>query len=99
MPRWRNSFQKKEQEKGTAKHLIETDISNIPDKEFKATLLRILAGLEKNMEDIRETLTAETKELKNKQMKNEKIEIQSRLDIMNTRMEEAEESVSEQKTE
>ena len=44
----------------------------MPDGEFKAIVIRILAGLEKCMEDIRETLTAEIKELKNNQaeMKN-----------------------------
>ena len=65
MPQWRNSSQKKEQEKVRAKDLSETDISNMPDGEFKATIIRILAGLEKSMKNIRETLTAEI-ELKQK---------------------------------
>ena len=30
-----------------ARDLIESDISNIPGPEFKATMIRILAGLEK----------------------------------------------------
>ena len=42
-------------------------ISNIPDAEFKATVIRIVTRLEKSMENIRETLTAEIKELKNNQ--------------------------------
>ena len=44
--------------------LVKTGINNIPDTEFKATIVRILPGLEKGIEDIRKTLTAETKELK-----------------------------------
>ena len=39
--------------------LIKTDVSNMPDSEFKATIIKILAGLEKSMEDTRESLTAE----------------------------------------
>ena len=41
------------------RYLIETDVSNMPDSEFKATIIKILAGLEKSMEDTRELLTAE----------------------------------------
>ena len=38
----------------------------MPDPEFKATMIRILAGLEKSMEDIRKILTAEQcREMKN----------------------------------
>ena len=39
----------------------QTDISNLPDRQFKATIIRILAGLEERMEDIREILTTEVK--------------------------------------
>ena len=39
----------------------------MPDGEFKATIIRILAGLEKSREDFREALSAEIKELKNNQ--------------------------------
>jgi len=38
----------------------------MPDAEFKATVISIIAGLEKSMEDIRETLTTDIKELKKK---------------------------------
>ena len=61
MPRWRNSSQKKEQAKVTDRYLIETDISNMPDIDFKATIMKILAGLEKSIVDIRESLTAENR--------------------------------------
>jgi len=56
MPKWRNSSQKKEQEKVIARDLIKTNISNMSDEDFKATIIRILAGLEKSMEDIRRPL-------------------------------------------
>ena len=48
MPRWRNSSPKKEQEEVMAKYLIKTDISYMPETEFKTTIIRMLAGLEKN---------------------------------------------------
>ena len=43
----------KEQGKVTARDLSETDISDVPDGEFKAAIIKILAGLEKIMEDFR----------------------------------------------
>ena len=47
MPRQRYSSQKKEQEKVMSRDLIKIDISNMPDSEFKAIIIRILTGLEK----------------------------------------------------
>ena len=35
----------------------------MPDREFKAMITKILTGLEKRVEDIREAVTAEIKEL------------------------------------
>lgn len=43
-----------------ARDLIKTDVSNLPKPEFKITITRIPAGLEKSIED-----TEEIKELKN----------------------------------
>ena len=37
----------KEQDKAMARNLSKTDISNIPDGDFKVTIIRILTGLEK----------------------------------------------------
>ena len=69
-----------------ASDLIETDISNMPNPEFiifnfsdplfKATIIRIFAGFEKSIEDIRDILTAEIKELNQAKMKNAITEIQ-----------------------
>lgn len=47
-----------EQDKATAKDQRETDISNITDGEFKATVIRTLSGLEKSAGQHRKTLTA-----------------------------------------
>ena len=48
--------QMKEQDKTIAKHLSETDISNMPNREFKVMTINILTGLEKRGEYISETL-------------------------------------------
>ena len=42
-----------------ARDLSETDISNVPDGEFKALIARILTGLEKRVEGISETINTE----------------------------------------
>ena len=42
--------------KTTARELSEMDISNMPDKEFKVMVIKILTILEKKLEDISETL-------------------------------------------
>lgn len=54
----------KEQHKVMAIDLIETHIKNMPDGEFKAMLITMLARLEKRMEDLREALTTKINELK-----------------------------------
>lgn len=47
-----------------ARCLRERDISNMSYGEFKATIIRIPIGLKKRLEDFREALTMEIKELK-----------------------------------
>lgn len=44
-----------------ARDLNKIDISSMPDGEFNATVIVILTGLEKRMEDFREILTTEIK--------------------------------------
>lgn len=92
MTRWTNSPQKKDQEETTARDLLKTDISNASEQELRTTAIRILAGFE-SIEDTRETLTAKIKDLKTSQaeIKNVINEIQNQLDIITTRIEEAEE--------
>ena len=43
--------------------LLKTDTSNISEQEFRTTIIRILAGLERSIEGTREALAAETKDL------------------------------------
>ena len=78
MTRWKNSPQKKEQEAvPKARDLINRDIGNMSDLEFRMTILKVLAGLEKGMEDIRETLSGDIKALSGeiKELKCNQVEI------------------------
>lgn len=69
----------------------------MPDGEFKATIIRILTGLERRIEDIREILTTETEELKKNQSETKSAikETANRRDAMNTRMEEPKELIND----
>ena len=48
----------KEQDKAMSRDLSKTDVSNIPNGEFKAITI-ILTGLENRVEDISETINTE----------------------------------------
>lgn len=50
MRRHRNVTQMKENGKATARDLNEADVSNMPDRQFKAIFIRILTWLEKRVE-------------------------------------------------
>lgn len=65
----RTSLQKKDQGKITAIYLLKTNISNISEQEFRTTVIKVLAGTERSVEDNRETLTAEIKDIKTSQAK------------------------------
>ena len=45
----------KEQDKITATELDKSEISNMPDREFKVMITKTLTGLEKRVEDLIET--------------------------------------------
>ena len=49
--RQRNMSQMKEKEKTIARHLSQTEISNMLDREIKVMVIKILAGLEVTVED------------------------------------------------
>ena len=61
--------------------------NNIPEQEFRITVRRLLGGFEKIIEDTRETLPAETKDLRTSQdeFKNAITEMQTD-DIITIRM-------------
>lgn len=52
----------KEQDKITAKDLSKMEISNMPDREFKVLIIKILTRLEKRVEDNSEAFNKKKKE-------------------------------------
>ena len=71
----------------------------MPEPEFKPTIIRILTGLEKRIEDTMESLNTEIKDLKisHAKIKNAITEMQNQLDIMTRRMEKEQISDTENK--
>ena len=51
----KNMSQIKEWDKATARYISKEEISNIPDREFKVMVIKILTELKKRIEDISET--------------------------------------------
>ncbi|KAF0875346.1 LORF1 protein, partial [Crocuta crocuta] len=93
----KNSPPKKFQEELTAKELLKTDISNITEQQFRTIVIKLIAGLEKSMEDIRETIATNTMELKNSydEFKNAIHEIHNKMEASNAWIEEAERRISD----
>ena len=65
MTKRKNSPQKKLQEVATANELIKNDLSNITEQEFRIIVIKLIAGLEKSIEDSRESIATEIKGLRN----------------------------------
>lgn len=78
----------------TARDVYETEIINMPDKEFKIMIINILTGHKKIMKDVSETLNREMK-MNQSEMKNSISEIKNILDEINGKLEEAEEWTSD----
>ena len=67
MTKQENSPQKKLQEVATANDFIKNDLNNIKEKEFRIIVIKLITGLEKSIEDSRESLATEIKGLRNSQ--------------------------------
>ena len=61
MMKRKNSPQKKLQEVVTANELIKTNLSNITKQEFRIIVIKFIAGLQKSIEDNRESIATEIK--------------------------------------
>uniref|UniRef100_A0A452VDF0 ubiquitinyl hydrolase 1 n=2 Tax=Ursus TaxID=9639 RepID=A0A452VDF0_URSMA len=97
MTRRKNSPQKREQEAVlTDRDLISMDISKMSELEFRITIIKILAGLKKSIEDSRESLSGEIKELKSNQVEIKKAinGMQSKMEALTARINEAEDRIS-----
>ena len=72
MRRQKNTFQVREQAKTPEKELSETEMSNLPDREFKLRVLRMLTDLGRRIDELSENVNKEMEDIKKNQseMKN-----------------------------
>ena len=59
--------QMKGQDKTPEKQLNEVEIGNLPEKEFRIMIVKMIQDLRKTMEKMQEMFTKDLQELKNKQ--------------------------------
>ena len=67
MKRQRAMYQMKEQDKTPEKQLNEVEIGNLPEKEFRIMIVKMIQNLGNRMEKIQETYNKDLEELKSKQ--------------------------------
>ena len=91
----------KEQDKTPVKQLNEAEICNLPEKEFRIMIMKMIQDLGKRMEakikKMQEMFNKDLEELKNKQteMNNTITEMKNTLEGINRRITEAEERISD----
>ncbi|KAF0886793.1 LORF1 protein, partial [Crocuta crocuta] len=73
------------------------DISNITEQDFKTIVIKLISGLEKGIEDIREAIATKTVELKNScdELKYAINEVHNKMEGFNAWIEEAEGRIGE----
>ena len=59
MMKWKSSPQKKFQEVATANELIKTNLSNMMEQEFRIIVIKLISGLERSIEESRESIATE----------------------------------------
>ena len=101
MKRQRAMYQMREQEKTPEKQLNEVEISNIPEKEFRIMVVKMIQDLGKRMEakieKMQEMFKKDLEELKNKKtkMNNTITEMKTTLEGINSRITVVEEWISD----
>ena len=92
----RNTAQMKEQTKSTKVQINEEEIGNLPEKEFRIMIVKMIQNLENKMQKMQESINKDLEELKNKHTENNTItEIKNTFEGINSRISEAEEWISE----
>ena len=92
MKRQRAMYQMKEQDKTPEKQLNEVEIGNLPEKEFRIMIVKMIQDLGKTMETkikkMQEMFNKDLEELKNKQteMNNTITEMKTTLEGINSRI-------------
>ena len=93
----KNMLQMKEQGKNLQDQINEDEIDNLPEKEFRIMIVKMIQNLGNRMKRIQETFNKDLEELKSKQtmMNNTITEIKNTLEGTSNRITEAEERISE----
>ena len=93
----KDMLQNKQQGKNLQDQINEEETGNLPEKEFRVMIVKMIQNLGNKMEKIQETVNRDLEELKSKQtvMKNTITEIKNTLERINNRITEAEERISE----
>ena len=95
MTKRENPQQRKESETlASATDLMDMDITQLSEIDFKVTIMKAISGLEKNINDNIESLRAEMRS-NQPELKNAMNEMQSQLGALTARVNEAEERISE----
>ena len=94
----RSSFQTKEQDKNTQNPLNDNEISNLPEKEFRLMIVKLIQDLwkrmETQMENLKEMFNKQLEDLKSK-MNSAIAEMKNNLEGTNSRLTQVEERISE----
>ena len=91
MTKRKKSPQKKLQEVATANKLITNNLCNVTEKGFRIIVIKLIAGLEKTIEDSRESIATEIKGLRNshEELKHAINEVQNKMEATTAQIEEA----------
>ena len=66
MKRQRNTMQMKEQSRSTEVQISKEEIGELPEKEFRIMIVKMIKNLENKMEKMQESMNKDIEELKNK---------------------------------
>ena len=96
MKKQRNATQMKEQTRNTEAQINEEEIGQLPKKECRIMIVKIIKNLENKMEKLQESISKDLEELKNKyaETNNTITEIKNTLEGINSRISETEGRIS-----
>ena len=85
----------KEQTRNIEVQMNEEEIGQLPEKEFRIMIVKMIKNLENKIEKMQESINKDLEELKNKHTNNTITEIKNTLEGINSRVYGAEEQISE----
>ena len=94
MRRQRNTQQMRDQGKNPPDQTNEEEIGSLPEKEFRVMIGKVMQNLGNRMEKIQETFNKDLEDLKRKQTMMNNTIIKNSLEVINSRITEAEERIS-----